>query len=82
MIKKTQRFKQVHGKSKGAKVKVLKEDGTQLLVKDLKTKFKYHVSQLNLERHYKEIKKKIKSKKKEKKKKAKNENNKDQKNPV
>jgi len=81
MIKKTQRFKQVHGKSKGAKVKIIKEEGVQLLVKDLKTKFKYHLSQLNLERHYKEIKKKIKAKKK-KKKKVKSENNKDQKNPV
>ena len=73
MIKKTQRFKQTHGKSKGATVKVLKEDGVQLLVKDLKTKFKYHMSKVNLERHYKEIKKKIKSKKKQKKKKVKEE---------
>jgi len=50
----------------------LKDDGTQLLVKALKTKFKYHVSKLNLERHYKELKLK-----KKKKKKAKDEDNKD-----
>ena len=64
MTTKQKRLKQVHGNSKGAKVKVIKDEGAQLLVEALKSRFKYHVSKLDVEKYYEEIKLKKKSKKK------------------
>jgi len=48
-------FEQVDGVGKGKRVKVLKSKDNRPFVKDLKTKFKYFVSEFCLFRNYKSI---------------------------